>query len=540
MCTRIKNINVKNKSTFCLKFLLQFSFVLSKFFLLFFVFCVEFSFAQNENGIIGNVTDTSATVLVLNKFLNDDKDFTVTLKEKNSITYPKYFFDSEGNLRIQLNNLIPNTIYECYVQFNDNMKSTIYNWFKTFPFQNDTTPFSFTLGSCTEQHHNDSIFLEMKKHQPLFFLHLGDWLYTNNFNERQFYYTESIAHQKELYEKRYEMPSLKQLLQTTPIDFVFDDEDGVFDDFSKHTYTTIQSTQNKTSIKEIPYPDSLRVMAIKGYHTFFPSYPTNPNQVYHSFVSGNAEFFFLDTRSTRSPNSESFQQKGNYFKYKVSKQHQLLDSAQLIWLLNGIKNSTAQWKFIVSGVTFNKSYKDILDLMLLKRVQNRKLYNNMNGAEIAASLASMWFAYPETQATVLNFCHENKIKNVIVLSGDAHTAAIDDGTNAGFPELMAGGLAQTNSKLVSLIYNTLHLNLWNKGGQGIHNSNYNDAFGKVEILGNDAVKLSCIDKYGKVICSYVLKDGFIPDTFKSRKNSKISLLDKLKAAKRALKIKRTL
>jgi alkaline phosphatase D len=299
----------------------------------------------------------------------------------------------------------------------------------------------------------------MQKHQPAFFLHLGDWLYTNNFNERQYYYAESLEHQKELYEKRYEMPNLKKFLQTTPMDFVFDDEDGVFDDFSKHSYTELKMNGNVTEMKEVPYPDSLRKMAIEGLHTFFPSYQEVENQAYHSFVYGNTEVFFLDTRSTRSPNTEVFTKtKNGKYTYKVPNGHNILDSAQMNWLLNKLKNSTAQWKFIVSGVTFNKSYKKIIDIAMLKPIQNRKLPNGMTGAYISASLASMWFAFPETQARLINFCRDNAIKNVIVLSGDAHTAAIDDGANAGFPELMAGGLAQKNSKIASIINNNLQLN----------------------------------------------------------------------------------
>ncbi len=514
--------------------------------LLFFLFCFStISFAQQYfKGVpvVGAVTPTSSTIL----FLTDSTSINFYILLKNDSSDSKFFtFNVENGVgKIKLENLSPNTIYHYTIQTQtnyDDLEDAYSGSFKTYPSKNDTTiPFSFVLGSCTEQHYNDSIFIEMEIHKPNFFLHLGDWLYTNNFNEEKFYYTQSLEHQKELYQKRYEMPNLKSFLQTTPIDFVFDDEDGVFDDFSKTSYTKLELNGNKTTIQEIPYPDSLRQMAIKGLHTFFPSYQEIKQQAYHSFVCGNAEFFFLDTRSTRSLNSSSLVAKRDYFTYHVPQHHTILDTAQLNWLLRGLQQSTAQWKFIVSGVTFNKSYKKILDLMLLKRVQHRKLYDNMTGAYIAASLSSMWFAFPETQAKLLNFCHDNKIKNVIVLSGDAHTAAIDDGQNAGFPELMAGGLAQKNSKLASIIKNKLQLNLWNKGGQGIGNTNYNDAFGKVEVNGNASVKLSCIDKYGNIICQYEVQDGFIPQKYTAKKNQSISLGDKIRAAKQALKIKQKL
>ncbi len=492
--------------------------------------------------IVGAVTENSVKIIFMSDmpikanlyFISEENDTSMLEYYTNRLD--KFYLN---NVDVSNVGLKSNKKYTFLIQINNN--NSIYKGsFKTYPSSNETSRFSFTLGSCTEQHYNDSIFVEMQKHKPAFFLHLGDWLYTKNFNERKFYYTESLEHQKELYLKRYEMPNLKKLLQTTPIDFVFDDEDGVYDDFSKSSFTEQKMDGNKTIINEIPYPDSLRKMAILGLHTFFPTYNEIENQAYHSFVCGNAEIFMLDTRSTRSPNSEVFIPNGDYHTYKVPSNHNILDTAQLNWLLSKLKNSKAQWKFIVSGVTFNKSYKKVLDITMLKRVQNRKLPNGTTGAYIAASLSSMWFAFPETQAALLNFCHDNQIRNVIVLSGDAHTAAIDDGSNAGFPELMAGGLAQKNSKLASIIKNNLQLNLWNQGGQGIGNTNFNDAFGKVEVNGNTSVKLSCIDKYGKEICSYEVKDGFIPQKYNAKKNKSISLGDKIKAAKQVLKIKQQL
>jgi hypothetical protein len=301
----------------------------------------------------------------------------------------------------------------------------------------------------------------------------------------------------------------------------------VFDDFSATSYTSVKIDGKNTGIEEIGFPDSLRNTLIDGWHSFFPGYHQHENQTYHSFVFGPTEFFFLDTRSTRSPNSENFQLKKNgKWKFKVPEGHTILDTTQMEWLLSGLQHSKADWKFIVSGVTFNQSYKKVLDICM--RAQKRILPNGMTGAYVASALSSMWFAFPESQIQLLNFCHDNQIKNIIVLSGDAHTAAIDDGRNAGFPELMAGGLAQKNSKLASVIKNELHLNLWNQGGQGIGNNNFNDAFGKVEILNDTTVKLSCIDKYGNEICSSMVRDGFISQAYKLKPQLKIKRLRALR------------
>jgi len=487
--------------------------------------------------VTGAVTENSAKLLFFTK--KESKGVVHVYLNQNTKYELSFPFQTTNQVaHLQLNHLQPDYIYQYDIQLNGD-SSHYRGSFKTFPHSGYPSSFSFTFGSCTEQHHRDSIFIEMQKQHPLFFLHLGDWLYSDNLKNGNFYYLENIERVKEIYQLRYTMPNLSMLMQHTPIDYIFDDEDGVHDDFSKSTYSEIQGQDNRIICKEIPYDTSYKQRLYMGMNSFFPSYPeVNTKQAYHSFVCGNAEFFILDTRSTRSPNLEVLQKKGKYWKYRVPENHTILDTAQQYWLKRKLKDSKAQWKFIISGVTFNASYKKLMNLMLLKPVQNKIIYKNMTGAYIAASLSTMWFAFPESQTELINYCADNQIKNVIVLSGDAHTAAIDDGANSGFPELMAASLAQENSKLAGIIYNQLKLDLWNKGGQGINNTNYNDAFGKVTVNGNSSVTLSAIDTYGNLICSYDVKDGYLPKKINYKKARKISFGNKVRAAKQAFKISR--
>jgi len=65
---------------------------------------------------------------------------------------------------------------------------------------------------------------------------------------------------------------------------------------------------------------------------------------------------------------------------------------------------------------------------------------------------------------------------------------------------MSGNLAKENSQLASLIH-SLGFELWNSGGQGLGNSNFNEAFGKVEVFGADSVRLSIVDLHGVKVAS---------------------------------------
>jgi alkaline phosphatase D len=47
-----------------------------------------------------------------------------------------------------------------------------------------------------------------------------------------------------------------------------------------------------------------------------------------------------------------------------------------------------------------------------------------------------WAAFQTERAEVVNFIQQERIRGVIVISGDLHSGgALDDGTNSGFPEL---------------------------------------------------------------------------------------------------------
>jgi hypothetical protein len=106
-------------------------------------------------------------------------------------------------------------------------------------------------------------------------------------------------------------------------------------------------------------------------------------------------------------------------------------------------------------------------------------------------------------------------------SGDSHTSAINDDKNAGFPELMAGNLRQTNSRLAWLMDNAGPLPstfcpqanlsqsfaLWNAGGQGLGNKNFNNAYGRMEVFGQDSVRLSLVDTAGIAIANLTLPNS---------------------------------
>ena len=161
----------------------------------------------------------------------------------------------------------------------------------------------------------------------------------------------------------------------------------------------------------------------------------------------------------------------------------------------------------MSSVPFNRAQAQGIQtgLLLQNTVINvPELPPGTTGIFAAFEFADKWVGYLDDLDTVLAFIEQNGIPNVIVLSGDSHTAAIDDGTNAGLPEIMAGGLDITNSEIVALL-NSVGINIWNQGGQGVSTPEFNNAFGRVTVFGGDSVQLAIVDEFGSIVTSYTVR-----------------------------------
>ena len=304
---------------------------------------------------------------------------------------------------------------------------------------------------------------------------------------------------------------MDSLFKIAPVDYVYDDHDFMNDNSSSATSSFfIPYKPNQFSsdffLEEVPNPENARTNSIKGYKENMPGYdlPNESRGIYHKFTYGNTEVFALDLRSQRSPNLEAFIKDTitGLWEFNPLQTHSILGrdtspgngESQLDWFLNSLKNSTAEWKFIMSSVPFNRSQSKGIELgMALQNVPLNIPFGNypqgITGFYAALELCDKWVGFPSDIDTVLHFININNIKNVIILSGDSHNAAIDDGLNAGLPEIMAGGLDIPNSKEVAF-FEALGIHIWDKGGQGITTQNFNNSFGMVTVYGNDSVKLA--------------------------------------------------
>ena len=483
--------------------------------------------------VVGGVTSNSArfwvrlsTAAEINVELSLSKSFSQIIKGNPVVTSP----ESDFSGIVDVKGLQPETKYYYNVLVNNNRIDSVERYFSTFPLNGSVSTFSFAFGSCQQNGASTgNVYNEIVKHQIKFFLQLGDWGYydtTDNVPDNNNFFPAFYSQVQKTYLYRYNINyPMDSLLRTIPVDYVYDDHDFMNDNSSANSssfFVPYKPNQYSSDFyfKEIPNPDSARINSIRGYKENMPGYPlvNESRGIYHIFTYGNIEVFALDLRSQRSPNLEAFikDTTNDLWEFKPPANHSILgrDNSpgtgenQLDWFLAGLKNSTAEWKFLMSSVPFNKAQIGAIDLgiSLQNTVLNIPFDNypeGITGLFAAVEMSDKWVGFPEDIDTVMNFISKNNIKNVIVLSGDSHNAAIDDGKNAGLPEIMAGGLDIPNSRTVAFL-SLLGLNIWDKGGQGLTTQVFNNAFGKITVYGNDSVNLALIDEYGKVFASYTI------------------------------------
>lgn len=465
--------------------------------------------------------------------LSTDPAFTSVLTTNtvsvNSLSYMRGIVEIEG--------LQPDTRYYYRVKIINGAPDNAQRSFSTFPVPGTSQNFTFAFGSCLNSGNflpsgtpPGTIFRQIVQHNPRFFLQLGDFGYPDttdnlpfnpNFFAGNMQLVQGAYHVK--YDKNYLMDTLISMM---PVDYIYDDHDFMNDNSGALTSSFFipwkpNPLSNDFYKFEFTNPAGARTNSITGYKENMPGYPlvNESRGIYHKFTYGNVEIFALDLRSQRSPNLNSINKNTTtgLWEFTPPAGHSILgrDNApgsgesQLTWFLNGLLNSTAKWKFILSSVPFNKGQLQGIQMGITLQdsiLGLQELPPGTRGIFAAMELADKWVGFPEDLDTVLSFVNNNQIKNVIVLSGDSHTAAIDDGTNAGFPEIMAGGLDITNSKLVALL-SAFGVHIWNKGGQGITTQVFNNAFGKVEVFGGDSVRLSLVDETGIVFATHTVTNS---------------------------------
>ena len=475
--------------------------------------------------IVGGVTDTSCNIFIgtsapagFTILLSKTPPFGSIVASGVGTTDPS---DSVGIVHI--GGLTPNTQYYMRVTINGVPISTPAK-FSTLlaPDSVGHQVFLTGAGIGTINDEDSAIFIQAENENAKGFIEIGNWSYPDSaagcidiyLNGPPTSWAATYSNVQSLYKQRYTSNSLS-FIQSLGLDYVYDDHDYMNEKAGKSLalgYLINPFNGILGSPVGWGQPAQARLNSIKGYLQYFPGYTLHDSTdgIYHSFRSGNAEFFVLDTRSARGFQVVCVDTIGgtSNWQYKQDPASHLLGNEQMQWLKNALSQSTATWKFIVSSVPFNMGMRFALDTLIKigggdVPYWNPKLSCNpfgLLGTHAYSStnhFADLWAGFKADGDSLLSYILSYNIPNVFVVSGNCGTVGLDDGTNSGLPELMSANMKISNSKDALTYQNFMGFNIWDIGGSGLCNQhNFNSTYGKIEVFNNDSIRLSAVDETG--------------------------------------------
>ncbi|MGJ8668260.1 MAG: alkaline phosphatase D family protein [Oceanococcus sp.] len=150
--------------------------------------------------------------------------------------------------------------------------------------------------------------------------------------------------------------------------------------------------------------------------------PGNVGKIWRSFNYGElAEIFFLDTRLYDRDIPAGFLGESSPSGavpadplVSTEEDRRMIGPEQMDWLLNGLSNSTAQWKIVANQMVF--SQWQIAD-------------GGTTGVGVYLN-GDAWDGYQAERTQILAHLRDNSIDNVVVLSGDVHSSWCADVTES--------------------------------------------------------------------------------------------------------------
>lgn len=231
------------------------------------------------------------------------------------------------------------------------------------PFRVKTAPagnarFTVCFGSCARVQRDpvQPIWDAVATTQPDFFIWLGDNIYGDTRNP------EALA---EEYRRQRDVPSLQPINRSIPQPAVWDDHDFGLNDHDK------------------THPRKADALEVFKQYWPNPAYglPDVPG-VFFRYSYGGVDFFFLDVRYHRDPNA-----------MPDGPDKTMLGKEQLQWLKEGLAESQAPFKVLVSGTGWSKA----------------------KGPQ-----GDSWAAFLHERNDLLAHIRDRAIPGVILISGDVH------------------------------------------------------------------------------------------------------------------------
>ncbi len=245
--------------------------------------------------------------------------------------------------------------------------------FRTLPQPARAASFMFAHASCARTGSNQLVFDSIRRRDPLFFVHQGD-----------LHYEDITVNDVDVYRAAYrevlDSPRQNALFAQVPVLYRYGDHDSCGENSSRMSPNWSAAQQ--------------------AYREQVPHHPlAQPDAVYQAFTVGRVRFILLDMYSWRDP-----------FEQPLTPGKSALGSAQKAWL----KRELAE------AVPVHGARLVIIDVC-----------NPWIGDETTNS--DRWGAYPAERQEIHDHIRASGlVGKVVLIAGDMHAVAYDDGTNSDY------------------------------------------------------------------------------------------------------------
>jgi membrane-associated phospholipid phosphatase len=288
----------------------------------------------------------------------------------SEIRYVPGVFADEELAEFTVSGLRPDTVYRYAVEVDGELDRRRTGRVRTFP--EVPSSFRFAFSSCARVGSNGAVFDALTRDDPLFFLAVGDLFYGNvDENDPGAF--------RAFYDRLLSQPAPGRFFRSTPVAYVWDDHDFGGDGASSASASA-------------PAAESV-------YRERTPHYPLPGEEsgaVYQAFDVGRVRFLVTDTRSQRSPQSEP-----------DGPGKTMLGREQKEWLERELLRGRDRYALLV-------------------------WVNPDPWIDAPAAGADTWGGYATERRELSSFVAANEIHNLVMLSGDAHMLAADDGSHSDY------------------------------------------------------------------------------------------------------------
>jgi hypothetical protein len=328
---------------------------------------------------------TATRTAVAARVADPAAEVRLAVSEDQGLADPVYYesperpSDDPGAVRFEVTDLAPDTRYYYALELDGDLVTDRVGTVRTVP--SGPADIVLAFGACIQTESSGSVFDRIREAAPDLFVVTGDFAY-------QDFWTDSRLAVRMMYDTQLTSPAISALLAEVPAAYVWDDHDFGPNDADS---TAASRPAGQTVYRQtVPY---LELAAGPG---------TQP--IYQAFTLGEVRVILTDGRSERVPKSAPDDENKS-----------MLGERQLRWLEAELQQAVAAGQFIV-------------------------LVTNVPWNGPAVEGADDWAGYTTERRRIADLIATSGANDqLLMVAGDAHMVAIDNGTHTDFSTDSAGG-----------------------------------------------------------------------------------------------------